>query len=260
MAHAADRTALREDADRDFVLLNLGCGTKCSPRAVNIDWSISLRLKASPLGRLAARALLTGERRRRFEAIPDSIVVHNLARSIPCPDGGADAIYHSHLLEHLDRDLAPAFLRRIFAKLKPGGILRIVVPDLHAAVLNYLRSYETCRAAATTAKHDETVAAIIEQSVRREAFGTSRQSPLRRRVENLLLGDARRRGETHKWCYDEVNLTELLKAAGFGEVRRMTFDSSSIPDWAIHGLDTDAHGGEYKPGSLYLEAVKPKPA
>lgn len=46
------------------------------------------------------------------------------------------------------------------------------------------------------ARHELYIEGVIEQLVRSEATGTSLQSPLGRYVENLLLGDARRRGES----------------------------------------------------------------
>jgi hypothetical protein len=77
---------------------------------------------------------------------------------------------------------------------------------------------------------------------------------MRRKLENLLLGDARKRGETHQWMWDRVSLTRELLAAGFTDPRVMTNTESEIPDWRGYGLDEDSDGSEYKPGSLYVEA------
>ena len=91
----------------------------------------------------------------------------------------------------------------------------------------------------------------------RSAYGTDAQSPFRRRVENLVLGDARKRGQTHQWGYDRLNLTQILDAHGFVDVRQVDFDVSAIPGWASTGLDTEPDGSPHKPGSLYVEARKP---
>ncbi len=106
------------------------------------------------------------------------------------------------------------------------------------------------------ADHDEYVGHLIEQCVRREAIGTSQQPPLRRFVENLLLGDARRRGETHQWMYDRVNLSVALDEAGFRDVAVKDYRTSAIPGWDDIALDERDDGEEYIPGSLYVEAVK----
>jgi hypothetical protein len=93
--------------------------------------------------------------------------------------------------------------------------------------------------------------------VRRESTGTSRQPPLRRRLENLLLGDARRRGETHQWMWDRLNLPVVLQEAGFVDVRIESYDKSAIPGWNDIGLDLNSDGSQYKPDSLYVEARQP---
>jgi hypothetical protein len=79
---------------------------------------------------------------------------------------------------------------------------------------------------------------------------------LRKRLENLILGDARRRGETHQWMYDRISLIALLTRVGFRGPQICRFDTSSIPDWNDYGLDRGADGGEHFKGSLYVEARK----
>jgi len=237
-------------------ILNLGCGTKTSPRTTNIDWSIHARLRRSPIGRHLAPVILNEERHQLFLRM-DEVLVHDLKKGIPAPDGTADAIYHSHVLEHMDRDAVPAFFAEIRRVLKPGGVQRIAVPDLERYAREYLESLEKgLQDSAAAARHDATVSQMILQMVRREAFGTSHQAPLQRRVENLLLGDARKRGETHMWMWDRVNLPEALGRARFSHVEVVDWQTSQIPNWNEIGLDKGADGGEYKPESLYVEALR----
>lgn len=240
-------------------ILNLGCGTKTSssPEVINVDWSIYLRLKKSPVPQAVVGLLLRGERLERFVSLPDNIIVHDLSKGAPFDSDSVEAVYHSHLLEHLDRGTAKAFLSEVRRVLKPDGIHRIVVPDLEKACTNYLSHIRVCEEDPKEAvSHDSYVGAMIEQSVRREAHGTSQQSPLRRYVENLLLGDARRRGETHQWMYDRINLSELLARVGYRDPQVLDYATSQIPNWNEYGLDVDESGGQYKPGSLYMEARK----
>lgn len=240
-------------------LLNLGCGGKTSARdgVINIDWSISLRLKQHGWSRRLIPLLLRGDRLKRFNALPDNILVHDLARGIPFATDSVDAVYHSHVLEHLDRSTAPGFLREVHRVLKPGGVHRIVVPDFEWLCRRYVVHLDACDAVGAEAiGHDAYVSDVLEQSVRREAHGTSLQGPLRRRIENALLGDARQRGETHQWMYDRVNLSALLTELGYREVRRRDYATSAIPDWNAYGLDLDDSGHEYRPDSLYMEALK----
>lgn len=240
-------------------ILNLGCGSKVSSNAavINMDWSILLRVKKNFILSLFAPLLFRGERWNRFQTLPQNIVVHNLARGLPFEDNSIDAIYHSHLLEHLDRDIARVLLIEIYRVLKPGGVVRVVVPNFEADCRAYLESIARCERDETYVdKHDAYIALLIEQSVRREASGSRKQNAIRRRIENLLLGDARKRGETHQWAYDKINLTVLLKRVGFRSPEVMNYETSSIPNWNNYRLDLDADGNEYKPGSLYIEACK----
>jgi hypothetical protein len=105
-------------------------------------------------------------------------------------------------------------------------------------------------------KHEDYISAILEQSVRREGAITRKQRPVRRFIENRILGDARKRGETHQWMYDRISLGELLTNARFCSPTVRECNASTIPDWATYGLETADDGAEYKVGSLYMEATK----
>ena len=240
-----------------MLVLNLGCGSRTSPNCVNIDWSPYLRLKRSRLGSRVAPVVLRGDRKQRFVALDGDIMVHDLRRRLPFPDGGADAVYHSHVLEHLDRHHVTGFLTELRRVLRGGGVHRVVVPDFEMPCRRYLAHVDSCREDPDlAAEHDGYIGTVIEQMVRREASGTSAQPPLRRLVENVLLGDARRRGETHQWMYDRINLPALLREAGFRDVSVVDYRTSAIPCWEEIRLDQLENGDEYIPGSLYVEAVK----
>lgn len=239
-------------------ILNLGCGIRPSesPRVVNIDWSPTLRIANSPVLRRIAPLVLDPVRLERVTSMPDNIVTHDLRKGIPYPDDSVSAVYHSHVLEHIDREHADGFMREIHRVLRPGGIQRVVVPDLEILVRRYVAALDSGPDAGSA--HDEQIAGIIEQSVRREAQESAMKPPLRRKAENLLLGDARKRGETHQWMYDRVNLAELLHRNGFEGVERKPFDQSGIPGWEElgRGLDFDDDRSEHRSHSLYMEGRK----
>lgn len=236
------------------IILNLGCGTRTSPLTINIDFSIYQRIRKLPGGGIVAAAAVRGERRDQFDSMDDNLVVHDLRTGIPADDNSVDAVYHSHTQEHIDREHIPAFFAEVIRVLRPGGIHRIVVPDFELLVRRYLESLGADRQ-----NHDDTIYEILGQCVRREAAGTSRQSPMRRRIENFILGDARKRGETHQWMWDRVNARQALDAAGFVGTTQVDAHTSLIADWHRVALDVNDDGSPYKPGSLYMEAQKPRP-
>ena len=98
--------------------LNLGCGERFHPAWTNIDF---------------------------MSSGPD-VVVCDLRDGIPFPDNTAQVVYHSHILEHFSHENARTFLRECRRVLNPGGIIRVVVPDLESLVATYQRALE--RAAA----------------------------------------------------------------------------------------------------------------
>ena len=237
-----------------MMILNLGCGTSPCAHAdvMNLDWSIYLRWRRHPILRQLVPLFLRGERLDKFRALPSNIFVHDLSRGLPFDDASVDCVYHSHMLEHLDCDVVPAFLSEVRRVLRPGGIHRIAVPDFEKRCRAYLQHFDLCEDAGEAARHNEFIAGILEQSVRKEAFGTARQSPFRRRLEALVLGDARQRGETHQWMYDRINLPVLMRQAGFHEVSRCAFNDSRISNWPQYGLDLEEHRAE----TLYVEGVR----
>ena len=239
-----------------YTILNLACGTKTSDRCINLDWSIYLRLRKFPFGDLVAPLLCNGERLERYRSLSKNILPHNLAKGIPYADNSIDAVYHSHFLEHLDRSVATQFLSDVLRVLKPGGIHRIVVPDFAHDCQMYVADFERSLATGNGSEHEHYIATILDQIVRTESWSTAHQSRGRRFLENLLLGDARKRGELHRWMYDFVSLSHILKNVGFREVIRCDYQTSRVPDWSTTLLDLNEAGTEYKPSSLYVEAVK----
>jgi predicted SAM-dependent methyltransferase len=67
------------------------------------------------------------------------VQAHNLLNGLPYKDNQFDVVYHSQVLEHFPKERAADFLRECFRVLKPGGILRVVVPDLENIAGEYLR-------------------------------------------------------------------------------------------------------------------------
>jgi hypothetical protein len=57
---------------------------------------------------------------------------------IPFSDNSFDAVYHSHVLEHFNKIDGENLIKECFRVLKPGGVLRVAVPDLEQIAIKYL--------------------------------------------------------------------------------------------------------------------------
>jgi SAM-dependent methyltransferase len=91
----------------------------------------------------------------------------DLSQSLPLANDSVDALYHAHVLEHLDRDAGGRLLTECFRALRPGGIIRVVVPDLEDLARRYLAALETDDPLA----HEWAVIELIDQLVRSRSEG-----------------------------------------------------------------------------------------
>lgn len=64
---------------------------------------------------------------------------------LPLSDGSADAVYSSHVVEHLSDTEAGAYFTDLWRVLAPGGVIRIVVPDLEHICRIYLQQLDALR-------------------------------------------------------------------------------------------------------------------
>lgn len=246
-------------------LLNLGCGKRHHPAWVNMD--------------VVAR--------------DPGVIQHDIRAGLPFPEASFDAVYHSHVLEHLPRDEVPGFLAECRRVLKPGGRLRLAVPDLETIARLYLRHLEDARqgVAGARERYDWILLELLDQLVRhesggdmlrywqqqpmpaedyvverlgsevREALQAVRQGPPRMgpaERDPLRVGRFRLSGEAHLWMYDSYALSRQLRDAGFEDVAVRGPAESAIPDFAGYGLDTEADGSVRKPDSLFMEATRPQ--
>ncbi|MCW2797026.1 methyltransferase domain-containing protein [Nocardioides sp.] len=110
------------------LMVNLGSGPHGPESWVNLDRSPTMVLRHTPR---TARAL------RRVGLIGDQhlvpwephIVRQDLTKPLPFEDGTVDAVYSSHFLEHIYLGDAEAILGQCHRILRPGGVLRLALPD-----------------------------------------------------------------------------------------------------------------------------------
>lgn len=173
--------------------------------------------------------------------LPPAQLGINLRWGLPLRDNSVRYIFMSHVLEHFYYPgEALGILREIRRVLRPGGRVRIVVPDIE----KWLVAYATNDTAFFTA--------------RKKAWPKSSQGT---RLEQLLLYTGSGRGGApsfffgHKGGYDYETLHRLLQRAGFSRIVRSDYMRSSDAALRVddHSAVADAsfQGGRY---SLFVEA------
>jgi predicted SAM-dependent methyltransferase len=110
-----------------------------------------------------------------YDIVPrgPAVIKADLGRGIPLPDGSADVIYHSAVLEHIARNQVPGFLRECYRVLKPGGVIRIAVPDLERICTLYLEKLQSARSGNQKAarEYDWMLIEMLDQCVRERSGG-----------------------------------------------------------------------------------------
>lgn len=102
----------------------------------------------------------------------------------PLPDGAAEVLYASHVLEHLSHRVTRATLGEWARVLAPGGAIFVAVPDFDRIVQRYLER---------GGRVDE--------------------------VEGPLMGEQDYDANTHRAVFNRARLSGLLEGAGFGAIR-----------------------------------------
>ncbi|MGC2855632.1 FkbM family methyltransferase [Novispirillum sp. DQ9] len=138
---AVDKT-VAQDHPR---LVNVGCGRHYHPAWINMDVAPS----------------------------DASVIRHDIQTPLPLEDESCDAVYHSHVLEHLPRRHALAFLTECFRVVRPGGMLRVAVPDLEQICRAYLASLRGALRGGSEAlaRHEWMTIELLDQMVRDQSGG-----------------------------------------------------------------------------------------
>lgn len=205
-------------------MLNLGCGFRMHWDWNNLDFFPSAILAHYRKFAWVLRKIgfLSEERYKRLLKVDPRIIHWNLKKGIPFSDESFDVVYHSHLLEHLDKDFALTFLRECYRVLKTGGIIRVVVPDLEVLVNRYVSAISKLERGDRLAEKDhiEAIDNLFEPMVRKESVETQKQKPLIRIIERVLKGNISKTGELHRWMYDKYSLETILSSVGLRTSRR----------------------------------------
>jgi predicted SAM-dependent methyltransferase len=177
--------------------LHIGCGPKYLPGFVNID--------AVPLHKLDLWL--------------------DARNGLPYRTASVDSVYCTHVLEHFYHNELLKVLSECSRVLKPGGGIRLIVPNLNHAIRAYTQS-------------------------RYEWFGD--QFPhhfdsLGGRFSNYMFCDGQ-----HRTAFDFDYMREMLVKAGFTEVNEVSEDESRLYGERVPPYQPKSD----LPPSLYVEAFK----
>ena len=197
--HPGWRSRQRALRERKDLLVNVGCGPFGQEGWVNLD----------------------------LIPAPGVTLRVDCRHGLPLGDGAARGIHVEHYFEHLEPTLErPRFLAECRRCLEPGGILRIIVPDMGL----YIRAY---LADDWTLLNEIGCGGDSPQS----AFGTKMEV-----LNHVFVQD----GE-HYGGFDAEYLKRTLEQAGFVGVEQVGWRQGRFPGGAI---DREQH----RPYSLYMEA------
>ena len=157
-----------------MIKLNFGCGQRFARGWVNIDF---------------------------HSAHPDVQRV-NLLRRWPFPDCHFDAVYSSHTLEHFTSDQAETLVSESRRVLKPGGILRTVVPDLENICREYLRILDQIDSSPLARRQYEwIILELLDQLTRTNSSSpmTQFRNQLAGSNDREMIGYVQSRTDTNRW-------------------------------------------------------------
>jgi predicted SAM-dependent methyltransferase len=136
----------------------------------------------------------------------------DVLNGIPYPDNSVALIYHSDFLEHLSYHEAIAFLKECHRVLKPGGLMRVCVPNFGKILTEFSRG--------NMSKFDD-----IQPSEYKNV------NPVTKLAMLLFgsVGSSQNNYQGHQMMYDFRGLKEILEPVGFIDVMSMSIDESKSP-------------------------------
>lgn len=195
--------------------LNLGCGLQCPEGWVNIDSSFGVWLSRYPLLKKMIYAFIPAS----WGILPNIKWTANttwmdLTKRFKYKDNTADYIYSSHTLEHFTYEEAAFVLSECFRVMKPGAVIRIIVPALEAVIGIYFSTKEKDPGFAAVNFHNATL--YFETPVPKKGLFSLWKYTIQKK-------------NNHQFLYDKPALKKQLETTGFQGVVFKSYADSLIP-------------------------------
>lgn len=183
---------------KNKVYVQYGCGWSAPEGWKNFDASPTLRFERLPvIGKFYTK---------NEERFPVNVEFGDIVKGLPIEFESCDGIYCSHVLEHLSLEDLQTALKNTYAYLKPGGIFRMVLPDLEFSIKNYINNNSS-----------EAAKNFLEETY----LGVKSRD---RGIKNFLysaFGNSK-----HLWMWDYKSLASELEKFDFADIRRAYFGDS----------------------------------
>jgi len=218
-----------------MIKLNLGCGSVRPQSWINTDSSLNANVQRIPLiGKSIARLF------NPVQYDSSNIVYMNLNKKWRYADNSIDIVYASHLFEHLSLKATAIFLKEAYRTLKPGGVMRIVVPDLFQISKKYINEYEKL-----DSNQDTTIFIMWAINMHREGqYGNPN-------FFKKLVYEFQGYPHQHKYMYDPKSLSHTVLKYGFESPLLLEYGVSTY----INEIK-DVEGTKESYLSVYLEVKK----
>lgn len=178
-------------------MLNVGCGTDYKKGWINIDNNSDHNIKKLDVN-------------------------WDLRNPLPIDDNSVDFIFNEHFVEHLSPDEARVALTDLMRVLKPGGIMRVAMPDLESVINDYLN---------VPLDKDPVIKEFNMDFIQTKAEWI-----------NMSF-----RWWGHQWLYDWDELVRRFHEIGYDDVKRRKLRQSKYPE--LRGL-------EVRDGSILIAEIK----
>lgn len=205
--------------------LNIGSGQTSVPSWTNIDRSSNIMHGRVPA---AKRMLIRFGLLNEDQMQPGDDMVRLDTRRLPYADSSVEAIYSSHTLQHLYLQEAERVLAECARVLKPGGILRLALPDVE----QYARQL-------VDSESETGPDAGRNFNSRLLAYPENRPT-LAVRLQSAVGGRA------HRWQASASLVRQLMIAAGLVHVYDREFHRGNLPE--LETIETREDG-------LFLEGT-----
>ena len=210
--------------------INIGCGSSPSKGWINFDNTPAIKLANSSLKYRIAKlfGMLSKEHIANIEwNKKNKIKYADATKRIPLLSNSVEAVYTSHMLEHLSREGAKLFLHEAKRVLKIDGVLRVSIPDLKIGIDRYLMNDDA----------DEFMSFLLVEA---PPINTFKQKVF------LFLNGYRH----HQWMYDGKSLCKLFREVGLKNVKVCDEGETTIKN--SNGLDLFERASE----SIIVEGIK----